>query len=205
MSFHELDRSANLFHENDLYSDGYAWQRAVELFCSRNSIDISGIEFDSESDMFAAYSNSPAPLKAVAMVIERFVTKPETLAECLQSLEKIEDEWFTAEGFLEHLKLGDVDISIPQDIHFDLIFNDEKQAQKACHVATLRGYRCYFGLEYDDYPIVVIVNTLLSKKTLEDLFAYFSDLGEKTGGLFDHYDIYDEFDSLDDLEHWKRF
>lgn len=204
LTFSDLDCVRKTFNEYGLPPDGHTWERAIDAYCNVNSIDISLLEFDSESDLFAAYSKDKGLLQATASIIEEFITNPKCLREILEKLDGKETEEFSVSEFIEDLEYNEYDLSKPLEIIFFLDFEKAHQAKKACETSLADGYKCFLDVEDNNAPFAAIINIIPEKSNLESRIEFFKELANSFNGKFDFCDTYDQFE-LDELNHWKLY
>ena len=56
LTFGDLDIVREHFSKCGLTPDGHTWERAIVSYCDESKLDISELEFDSESDLFSVFS-----------------------------------------------------------------------------------------------------------------------------------------------------
>ena len=202
--FDDLDSAKKSFDKFDMISDGHHWERAIDYYCMDNNIDISKIDFDSESDLFAAYSNDKESLKIVTSIIDKFIQQPKTLNDVLKNIEDEDDECFTPSEFIEHLEDNGFNLSEKINIIFYVDFNDEKQAKEACELASVNGYTCLLGIEYDNSPIAASIEMIPNKNNIEKSYKFFMEIANNLNGKLDDY-TFDDLSEIAELDHWVLF
>jgi len=192
------------FKRFDVNPTGHVWEDLVQIYCEEKDIDLEEIGFDSESDMFAAYSQNEASLNALKAAFEAIVKKPSILVSLLEDYEEEESELWTVDDFLEHLDYNEIDRSKKLFLHFDLEFENKENSVKACEEIAGRDYPCYVGLEYENFPVAIGITVVPDKKVLSEMVEFVSALAERCAGSFDYFDFYHK-NCFEKLEHWRVY
>ncbi len=207
-----MNAASKIFEEGGLYSivftdfpdniGGHEWESAIKTVCKEKNIDISKLEFDSESDMFAVYSPKKEFLQPIASIINIFVSKPKNLISMLDSGSEgiIEDEIEAPEEFIENLGYMGFDLSKSRQIAFYVEFKNEQYAKAACKECSLKGYQCLLDLRVEDeVNFAAIANSKLTTNELNEKIKYFQYIAKKYEGKFDLYDDYENEDLIDGI------
>lgn len=192
------------FKRFDVNPTGHVWEDLIQIYCKEKDIDLGEIDFDSESDMFAASSQGEASLNVLKAAFEAIVNKPSILVSLLENYEEEESELWTVDEFLEHLDYNEIDRSKKLFLHFDLEFQKEENSVKACEEIADKNYPCYVGLEYENYPVAIGITAVPDKKFLSEMVEFASVLAEKYGGDFSYFCFYHE-NYFEELGHWRVY
>ena len=198
LSFYDLGCREDTFKQFDIIPDGHVWEQVIINYCEDNDIDLSDIDFDPESDLFAAYSENKQKLEEVVVIIDILISKPKKLIKIIKRLDLEDDDelWAPAE-FIEDLKENDIDLSRPISIMFDLDFKSVTSAKKAGEICTKEGYQCFIDDRDDEVLFAAVVQVIPNTQEIEEKIRYFGDLANKLDGKLSFYDDYnDETDNL---------
>ena len=207
-----MDQASKIYEEGGLFTiaftdfpdniGGYEWESAIKTACKKKNIDISKVEFDSESDMFAVYSQKKEHLQPIASVIDMLVSKPKNLKLMLDSVSEctIEDDISAPEEFIENLECMGFDLSKSRQIAFYLEFENAQHAKAACKECYLEGYKCLLDLRVENQiHFAAIANFKLTINTLNEKIKYFQYISKTYEGKFDFYDDYENEDLIDGI------
>lgn len=200
LTFHDLDVVREHFAKCGLTSDGHTWERAIVEYCDANKLDISELEFDSESDLLSVYSRSVDSLENINAAIVDFVTNEEALQNVLCGLDLEED---SPEELLQLMAEEGTDLSGPVKFEFIIAFLDDSELNSACQKYTELGYTCFYdnalqiGICHEIYPDL---------KRLEDLHSLINDVAQDFRGNIEVFSNHDEADeTFEELEDWVRY
>lgn len=90
LTFNELDKYSDTLEELGYHGSGYTWEAMVRAVLKSKNIDDNNINFDPESDMFAAYSNSKEALVIVAHIIDQLSTDRSLMSKTLANADDAE-------------------------------------------------------------------------------------------------------------------
>jgi len=91
LTFMELDKHSDTLEELGYQGSGYTWEAMVRAVLKSKNIDDGNIDFDPESDMFAAYSESKEALVVVAHIIDQLSTDRTFMSQALTNAEDAEE------------------------------------------------------------------------------------------------------------------
>lgn len=202
IDFTDFDMFENIMPKLEVVLDGHVLETAVEGYCIDKNIELEGVEFDSESDMFAAYSDNRFQLEKIKGVIESFIKHPTLLTKYTKNIK--EDEWFTPAQYIEHLKYNNMDLTKTMTFSFQLEFDNDNSAREACKVAINNGYSCYLGQDYENSPIVALIDYIPDLRNIQESYDFFLNLSKQFSGTFDYFDNV-ESSEFESLKHWTLF
>jgi hypothetical protein len=81
--FTDFDAHLNVITKNGGQGGGYTWEALVKAAVELKSIEVPGIEYDPESDMFAAYGSNKESLIKIASLIKEMTEDPDTLKKAI--------------------------------------------------------------------------------------------------------------------------
>ena len=196
--FDDLDSAKKSFDKFDMVSDGHKWEQAIQIYCIDNDIDVSEVDFDSESDLFAAYSKSKDDLEKITAIIDSFISSPKILISVLEEMDDEDDDGpETPEEFIEHLSYNGYNISKPREIIFFIDFKNQENARKACEACMLDGYQCLLDLcLVDEIHFAAVKKIVPSLEILNLNISYFNNIATEFDGKFDYYDDYENNDLM---------
>ena len=202
----DLDCAKSIFDSCDVVPTGHAWEAAILKYCTDESLDVSNVEFDPESDLFVAYASNREQLDKIAQVIETFLHKSSVLSRVLESLDLDIEEEFSAEEFIEHLEYNDVDLTKPLDLMFFVEFSERDAVHKACETAYATGYECFLNTASAPYYFAAKIVEIPELNRLNIRIRYFQELALELGGNFESCEDSDSYDLLNIAEtDWRQY
>ena len=200
LTFHDLDVHGEQFTKYGLTPDGHTWERAVIEYCDERKLDISELEFDSESDLVSVYSRSRDALENINLAIVELVTKEDALQNVLCELDVEED---SPEELLRLMAIEGTDLSGPVKFEFIMTFRNDSDLESACQKYTEIGYTCFYT---DSLQVGICQEINPDLKALEQLHTSINDVAQNFGGKIEVFSDHDEADeSYEELEHWVRY
>ena len=85
LTFMELDKHSDTLEALGYQGSGYTWEAMVKAILKSKNIVDDNIDFDSESDMFAAYSDSKQTLVVVAQIIDQLASDRDLMVKALSN------------------------------------------------------------------------------------------------------------------------
>ncbi len=199
--FDDLHCSKDIFSKFDLLPTGHNWEKAIELFCDENNIDISMIQFDSESDLFSAHSDNKESLNKIIVVIDGFLKNEKNLSNLLKEID--DNLWCSAEETFEELEDDGVDFTKAIEFDFMVDFNDRTKLKKACNITSRIGYKCFYTNQFEMASIKKIIP---NKANIQECSAHFKKLAVDLDGKLSVYGVMDIDDEpYEELEHWSLY
>ena len=200
LTFHHLDIVREHFAKYGLTSDGHTWERAIVAYCDEVKLDISELEFDSESDLLSVSSKHRDSLENMGAVILEFVTNEEVLQNVLCGLDVEED---SPEELLQLMAEEGADLSGPVKFEFIIVFLDDSDLRSACQKYTELGYTCFC----DDALQVGICHEIRpNPRKLGELHTSINEVAQEFGGRIAVFSDHDEADeTFEELEDWARY
>ncbi len=200
LTFRELDVVREHFTKRGLVPDGHTWERAIIEYSEENDLDVSKLDFDSESDLFSVYSETRDSLEKLAAIIVEFVTDEEALPNVLRRLNVEED---SPEELLQLMKEEGTDLSRPIKFEFIILFDDESDLKSACQRFAEHGYICFYS---DSLQVAICHEIFPDLEELEELHRAINDVAQEFGGSIEVFSDCDEADEpLEELENWVRY
>ena len=200
LTFDDLDIVREHFGNYGLTPDGHTWERAIVEYCDEIKLDISELEFDSESDLLSVYSRSRDSLENISDVIVKFVADEEALQNVLCGLDVEED---SPEELLRLMAEEGADLSGPVKFEFIIVFPDDSDLKSACQKYTELGYTCFYS---DALQVGICHEIHPDLEKLGELHSSINDVAQDFGGKIEVFCDHDEADeTLDELEDWVRY
>lgn len=201
LTFRDLDVRREQFAKFGLTPDGHTWELAVIAHCNENELDISELEFDSESDLFSVFSKSRDSLESISLAIVELVTEEEALQSALCEVDVEED---SPEEVLRGMAIEGRDLSGPVKFDFIMHFRNDSDLKLACQKSTELGYTCFFD---DAQQVAICHETWPDLTRLSELHRSIDDVAKEFGGkievFLDHDDETD--DSYEELDGWALY
>jgi hypothetical protein len=197
LSFDDLGCVEKTFSKFDVVPDGHAWEKVIITYCDEHDIDTSEIDFDSESDLFSAYSDNRNALNSIVDAIDVLASKPRTLSSILEQIDLDDDsDIWEASDFIDHLRDNNTDLTKPLEVTFDLEFKSLSAAKEAAEVCAKEGYRCFIDDRGDEVLVMAIVCLMPDEQVINNQINYLTDLATRLDGEFVFYNEYsEEFDN----------
>lgn len=200
LTFHDLGVVGEHFEKCRLTPDGHTWERTVLEYCNKRKLDLSELEFDSESDLFSVYSSARDALETIRLAIVELVTNEEALEGVLSEIDVEED---TPEELLRLLAIEGTDLSGPITFEFIIAFRNNSDLKGACERYDDLGYTCYYD---DSLQVAVFHEIYPTLEALSELHDAVVTVARQLGGKLEVFADYDEADEpFEEIEHWVRF
>ncbi len=193
LSFDDLGCVEKTFEKIEIIPDGHVWEDVIISYCDENEVDITEIEFDSESDLFSAYSENKNSLERIIGIIDILISKPKILSNILENIElENDDNIWSASEFIEHLIFNDIDLTQPIELMLDIEFKQLESAKKAGAICVADGYKCF--IDERDHEVLFMGVTKLKPiiQEIESRIEYFQNIANQLDGKFEYYNVYNE-------------
>ena len=184
LNIENLECCNSAFAGVEIPPTGHNWAAAILSYCESHDIDVSNVEFDPESDLFAAYSQHRKDLERITQVVETLVANPIELRRSWPGLPEDEDLVFSVEDFVEDLDFNGVDLSRPLEVRFFLEFPQKEPVLSACKRASAAGYDCLLQTTSEPFFFAASVEELPTLEALQERVDYFRGLAQELGGNF---------------------
>lgn len=188
---------------------GHGWEVLIEAYCGSHEISIAALDIDSEADSLAVYADDVVSLTELGLAISRLLKlsaseRQKLLADASAdergAVAEQDADW-TAEEFIEHLQLNQINTQAEVRLVFFLDVDTEERATAIIKALKTDGYLCYMDASGEQFSIACQVTAMPETERLNQLMEYFQGICETFAAESDDFDLWDDY-CLDEAEDW---